>query len=296
MIIHSICPLCSSERLSLFLECTDHLVSKELFDLFKCQACGFVFTHEYPDEKSIGKYYESDDYISHDDNAKGVVNRIYLPARNIMLRKKRKIIEKATGLRKGNILDIGCGTGYFPGMMKKTGWYATGIEPNKKAREYGSKQFNIDVLSPDQITGLTGQSFDCITMWHVLEHFHDPVSYAAEITRLLKPSGVCLCALPNCSSFDAEHYGASWAGYDVPRHLWHFTPVTFSLFTEKTGFRINGTRLLPFDVFYISILSEKNKCARFPFMTGMFKGFIFALRSLFDKKRSSSLIYYLCIK
>jgi SAM-dependent methyltransferase len=296
MISHSICPLCSSERLSLFLECTDHLVSKEVFDLFKCQACGFVFTHEYPDEKSIGKYYESDDYISHDDNAKGFINRIYIPARNIMLRKKRMIIEKATGLRKGNILDIGCGTGYFPGMMKKIGWDATGIEPNKKACEYGSKQFNIDVLSPEHITGLTGQSFDCITMWHVLEHFHDPLSYASEISRLLKPGGVCLCALPNCSSYDAEHYGASWAGYDVPRHLWHFTPETYRIFAEKAGFKISGIRPLPLDVFYISILSEKNKGSKFQFLKGMIKGSLFAFKALIAKRKSSSLIYFLCFK
>ena len=136
MIIHSICPLCNSGRISLFLKCTDHLVSREIFDLFRCKSCGFVFTREYPDEKSIGKHYESDDYISHDDNAKGFLNRIYLPVRNIMLQKKRRISEKTTGLRKGKILDIGCGTGYFAGTMKIAGWDVTGIEPNGKARDY----------------------------------------------------------------------------------------------------------------------------------------------------------------
>jgi 2-polyprenyl-3-methyl-5-hydroxy-6-metoxy-1,4-benzoquinol methylase len=293
MIGHSICPLCSSERISLYLKCTDHLVSKEEFNLFKCSACGFVFTREYPDEHDIGKYYESDDYISHDDNAKGFIYRLYLPARNIMLRSKRRIIEKATGLRKGNILDIGCGTGYFAGTMKKAHWEVTGIEPNSKAREFGSRKFGLNVISPDQISTLPDKSFDCITMWHVMEHFQDPFRYAAEIMRLLKPGGVCLSALPNCSSSDAKFYGKFWAAYDVPRHLWHFTPETYRVFAEKAGFQITEIMPLPFDVFYISILSEKNKGTQFHFLRGMIKGIQFAFRSLFDKKKSSSLIYFM---
>lgn len=296
MISHSICPLCSSERITLYLKCADHLVSREEFDIFKCSACGFVFTREYPDEQSIGKYYESDDYISHDDNVKGFINRLYLTARNIMLRRKRRIIGKATGHRKGKVLDIGCGTGYFAGTMKKSGWDVTGIEPNRKARDYGSKRFGIDVLSPDQISGLPGQSFDCITMWHVLEHLQDPFSYTTEIKRLLKSTGVCISALPNCSSLDAKCYVESWAAYDVPRHLWHFTPETYRFFAEKTGFHISRIRPLLLDVFYISLLSEKNKGSKFQFLKGIIKGSLFAFRALFDKNKSSSLIYFLHIK
>ena len=293
MISHSICPLCSSDRITLYLKCTDFLVSKSVFDICTCSSCGFVFTREYPDEQSISRYYESDDYISHDDNAKGFLNRVYLPARDIMLRRKRRIVENAAGLRKGKILDIGCGTGYFAATMKKGGWNVTGIEPNIKARDFASGQFGLDVKSPEQMSELPSGSFDCITLWHVLEHFHDPISYAAEIKRLLKPGGLCLSALPNCSSFDAKHYGESWAAYDVPRHLWHFKPKTFRVFAEKNGFRITEIRSLLLDVFYISILSEKNKGSHFPFAKGIIKGSLFAFRSLFDKRKSSTLIYFL---
>ena len=296
MITHSICPICSSGKISSYLKCTDHLLSKEEFDLFKCQECGFVFTFRYPDEQNIGKYYESADYISHDDSAKGFLNLIYIQVRSLMLKKKRRIIEKATGLTKGKILDIGCGTGYFAETMKKGGWDVTGIEPNVKARDFASRHFALDVRRPEDISELPAGIFDCITLWHVLEHFHDPYSYAAEINRLLRPGGVCLCALPNCSSFDANHYGKYWAAYDVPRHLWHFTPETFRLFSEKTGFHITETKPLPLDVFYISILSEKNKGTKFHFLTGMIKGTLFAFRSLFNIGRSSSLIYFLLLK
>ncbi|HBC77020.1 MAG TPA: methyltransferase [Bacteroidales bacterium] len=295
MITHSVCPLCSSGKISLNLKCTDHLLSREEFDLLKCRECGFVFTDKHPDELNIGRYYESEDYISHDDYAKGFLNHVYHMVRSLMLKKKRIIIQKATRLTKGRILDIGCGTGYFAATMKKGGWDVTGIEPNVKARDFARSHFALNVLSPEFISELPSGTFDCITLWHVLEHFHKPFSYAEEIKRLLKPEGICICALPNCSSFDANHYGEYWAAYDVPRHLWHFTPETFRFFAGKTGFHIKEIKSLPFDVFYISILSEKNKGTKFYFLKGIIKGSLFALRSLFHKSKSSSLIYLLKI-
>jgi 2-polyprenyl-3-methyl-5-hydroxy-6-metoxy-1,4-benzoquinol methylase/predicted RNA-binding Zn-ribbon protein involved in translation (DUF1610 family) len=293
MITHSICPLCSSGKISQYLKCRDHLLSREEFDLFKCVECGFVFTGKYPDEQNIGRYYESDEYISHDDSAKGFLNIIYIKARSLMLKKKRKIIQKATRLTKGKILDLGCGTGYFAATMKKGGWDVIGIEPNVKAREFAASHFGLDIICPEHISELPSGTFDCITLWHVLEHFHDPFSYMAEIKRLLKPDGVCICALPNCNSFDANHYAEYWAAYDVPRHLWHFMAETFRHFAEKTGFHITEIQSLPLDVFYISILSEKNKGTRLNFLTGIVKGTSFAFRSLLNITRSSSLIYIL---
>jgi SAM-dependent methyltransferase len=137
------------------------------------------------------------------------------------------------------------------------------------------------------------ESFDCITLWHVLEHFHNPFKYASEISRLLKPEGFCLIALPNCSSYDAEYYTQYWAAYDVPRHLWHFSPETFQKFSEKTGFVIDNIKNLPLDLFYISILSEKYRGARLAFFAGIIKAMPFALKSLYNKSRSSSVIYLL---
>lgn len=290
------CTLCSSDGPSRYLTCTDYLVSREDFDLYKCPECGFVFTYDYPAEEEIGRYYDSSEYVSHDDRAKGFVNLVYLRARNFMLARKRRLVAKSTGINGGSLLDIGCGTGWFARTMKKTGWKVIGIEPNVKAREFASVHAGIDVLDPSGISGLPGASFDCITMWHVLEHFHNPSEYASRIKRLLKPGGICIAALPNCSSFDALHYGKDWAAWDVPRHLWHFTPDTFRIFAEKEGFAITDIIQLPLDVFYISALSEKNRQSVLPFLKGMLKGIAFMLKSLFNREKSSSLIYILITK
>lgn len=293
MVHHNVCPLCSSEQISLHLNCTDNFISGKDFAIFKCSACGFLFTQDYPDESEIGSYYESDDYISHSDTSEGLSNKLYRLARSFMLGRKKDLIYSTTGNRTGKILDIGCGTGHFASTMKKTGWQVQGIEINEKARNFGASHFGLEVFAPDKLSDLKSDHFDCITLWHVLEHFHNPFNYASEIYRLLKPGAVCILALPNSSSYDAYHYNRFWAAWDVPRHLWHFSPSTFRDFSEKTGFITDSFRILPLDVFYISLISEKYKRSALPFIYGFTKAAIFSFLTLFNKRKSSSVIYIL---
>lgn len=291
MVHYTKCPLCNSTNIRKQRSVKDHFLSKEEFVIFRCDGCGFVFTQDHPDENNISRYYESDDYLSHTDSVKGFSAGLYRFSRRVMLKKKRKIVLKFTGLKSGHLLDIGSGSGHFISVMKESKWMVQGIEINDKARKYSVSHTGLDVISPSGITSLPSENFDCITLWHVLEHFQDPFGYASEIKRLLKPGGICIVALPNCNSFDAVHYKEHWAAYDVPRHLWHFTPGTFEIFTEKNGFEIFATRSLPLDVFYISMLSEKYRGTKLYFITGLIKGFWFCLLSLFNKKKTSSIIY-----
>jgi 2-polyprenyl-3-methyl-5-hydroxy-6-metoxy-1,4-benzoquinol methylase len=293
MVHHNVCPLCGSEKTGLQIRCKDHFISKEDFSIFKCSACSFSFTQDYPEENEITRFYESDDYISHSDTSRSFSDKLYRLARNFMLRKKKRLIENVTNLKKGAILDIGSGTGYFAGTMNKAGWLVKGIEINEKARNFSMSQFKLNILTPDKIQSLENESFDCITLWHVMEHFHDPFNYISEISRLLKPGAVCIVALPNCSSFDAKHYKQFWAAWDVPRHLWHFNPDSFRLFSGKAGLNLEKLRSLPLDVFYISTLSEKYIGSDLSFIKGITKAMWFAFLSFFNKKRSSSIIYIL---
>jgi SAM-dependent methyltransferase len=287
------CPLCVSGKPESFLETCDFFLTKEKFILARCPSCGFILTQDPPGEEKIGRYYESEEYVSHDDSGKGISQHIYRRVRSLMLKRKRKIVNKLTGLTKGFLLDIGSGTGHFLSEMKRSGWDTKGIEVNRKARDFSVTKLVLDVLPPEALKSLPESAFDCITLWHVLEHFHDPFSYSSEIRRLLKPGGSCIIALPNSSSYDAIHYGRFWAAWDVPRHLWHFNPDTFRLFSKKTGFTLTGIKSLPFDVFYISSESERYKGTGFPFLTGMIKGAWFSAKAFFNKEKASSLIYFL---
>jgi 2-polyprenyl-3-methyl-5-hydroxy-6-metoxy-1,4-benzoquinol methylase len=293
MVHHELCPLCSSEMISAHFNCTDYFISKEIFAIYRCSACGFLFTQDYPDEDEIYRYYESDDYISHSDTSAGIINKLYHLVRRLMLRRKRRIIESLTGLKNGNLLDVGSGTGHFASVMKKSGWVVKGIEISEKARNFAASAFGLEIIAPDQISGLEAESFDCVTMWHVLEHFHNPEKNISYIVKLLKPGGTCLIALPNSGSCDAKFYRHFWAAFDVPRHLWHFDPVTFHHFTGRTGLKFEGQFVLPFDVFYISSLSERYKGSQFPFVKGIIRASWFSYLSVFDRNRSSSVIYIL---
>jgi 2-polyprenyl-3-methyl-5-hydroxy-6-metoxy-1,4-benzoquinol methylase len=293
MVHHELCPQCSSEMITPHFSCTDYFISKETFAICRCSSCGFLFTQDYPDENEIHRYYESEDYISHSDTSAGIINKVYRLVRKLMLLRKRRIIESLTGLKKGNLLDVGSGTGYFASVMKKSGWEVKGIEISEKARNFAASAFGLETIGPDQISGQEPESFDCVTMWHVLEHFHDPEKYISDIVKLLKPGGTCLIALPNSSSFDAKYYRQFWAAWDVPRHLWHFDPVTFIQFSGKSLLKFERQFVLPFDVFYISSLSERYKGSQWPFLNGIIKAFWFTFLSLFDRNSSSSIIYVL---
>jgi 2-polyprenyl-3-methyl-5-hydroxy-6-metoxy-1,4-benzoquinol methylase len=293
MVHHSSCPLCFSSDIRERLLCTDHFKSGEIFPLWTCSVCGFTFTQDHPDEDTLQHYYDSVDYISHSDTSGGLVNKIYKAVRVRMLRKKRQIVKMETGLETGTLLDIGSGTGHFAAGMKDAGWTVRGIEINQQARKTSAEKFGLEIISPGEKSALESDSYDCITLWHVLEHFTDLYGYIKEINRLLKPGGTCIIALPNIDSFDAMHYGQFWAAFDVPRHLWHFNPDIFGFLFEGRGFRVVNISPLPLDVFYISILSERYKENSLAFLTGIIKGSYFAFKALFNKRRSSSLIYIL---
>lgn len=288
MVHHDECPLCSSGELYLKYSCRDHFVSGEVFPLTECRNCGFIFTRDHPSENESSRYYESESYISHSNTSEGIINKLYLLVRKYMLGRKVKLVKNISAIEKGRLLDIGSGTGHFLSAMKNAGWQVKGIEVSKKARDYSISEFNLDI---HESAGTVKDSFDCITLWHVMEHFHDPGSYMDKISDLLRPDGKCIIALPNSSSYDAAHFKEFWAAWDVPRHLWHFNKETFGYLAEKTGFNIVKVYSLPFDVFYISMLSEKYRGIKLYFVTGFLKGLYFALKSAISKNKSSSLVY-----
>ncbi len=289
------CPLCKSDKISAFLKAEDHLLTHETFDIFRCLNCSFVFTQGVPATDQIGQYYQSPDYISHSDTRKGMMNKIYHLGRAVMLRKKYRMIRKAA---KGKmLLDIGCGTGYFPAYMKQKGYIVAGIEADPKARAFAQKEFGIPVHSPVEFinSGIEGR-FDVITLWHVLEHLDNFDLYVDKMLEHLSPGGLLVIALPNCNAYDARHYKEFWAGYDVPRHLWHFTPSTLQYLAEKHGLEIRTIKRLMLDPFYNSLLSGKYRGNRFYMISGVVIGKLAYIESLFNIKKSSSIVYFLLKK
>jgi SAM-dependent methyltransferase len=285
------CRICGSDNVSFLFECTDNLVSFRQFPVIKCGGCGFRFTGKAPESPEISVYYESEKYISHTDSGEGVAGILYSVARAVMMRRKSSLVRMASQRKQGSVLDIGAGTGHFVGTMIKRGWRAEGIEVSGTARKVAKRIHGISLHEGLCEWLFPKESFDAVTMWHVLEHLHKPEEYLKIISSLLKPDGTLLIALPNPLSADANYYRKDWAGWDVPRHLWHFSPDSIKILVEREGFTLKGVKRLPFDAFYISTLSEKSRDSRFPLLRGLIKGALFYIISLAVKSKSSSLIY-----
>ncbi len=290
-IIHKVCPLCGSSKTKKCFACKDHFATGEIFDICKCEMCGFTFTHEAPDEDEIGRYYDSPAYVSHSNTDKGLINKIYHIARNVMIRRKVYLIKKLTLLRNGKLLDYGAGTGYFARAMSQKGWQVTAIEKNEQARNFSKQKFNFEILPTEAFDTLEKGTFDVITLWHVMEHIQNLDAFWKHSAQLLDENGILVAAVPNHASYDAENYREYWAAYDVPRHLWHFDSSTIMRWSEKHGFILERRYPMPFDGFYISILSEKNKKTRFPFIKGLWNGFLGWLAACDKLNASSSIIY-----
>ena len=195
---------------------------------------------------------------------------------------KIKIINKHSQT-KGKLLDFGAGTGSFVEFANTKGWQSEGYEPNTKAHGYKAKY---------QSTWTSPKSYHVITAWHVVEHLPDPRAFFEQALKSLADNGKLFVALPNYKSWDANKYGSMWAAYDVPRHLWHFSPKGFISMAKDCGFETEKTYPLSLDAYYVSLLSEQNRQSKFPWL----KAFCSGWRSNHAAKQSknySSLIYVL---
>lgn len=271
--------------------CTDFYVSGEQFELFRCETCNFTFTQGVPLGEDIDRYYQTPDYISHSDTNKGITNALYHSVRKHMLGKKARLVSRESHLKSGKILDIGTGTGYFPAAMQKRGWVVEAVEKNPQAREVAKKKFGLNVKDNSALKQYKRETFDVITMWHVMEHVDNLYETWMHLYDLLTERGVVIIAVPNIASYDANKYKEYWAAYDVPRHIWHYTPATIQQMASAHGFIMAARHPMPFDAFYVSILSEKNRKKSFPFFRGMVTGTQAWFNTIGSREKSSSMIY-----
>ncbi len=288
-----VCPICQSKNIHKSFDVKDYFLTQEKFSIWHCKDCDLSFTNPRPEDESLGKYYESQEYYSHDTKNTGVIGRLYKLLRTINIRRKYKIVSEHIGA--GKILDIGCGTGELLNYFQKKNWECYGIEPNVPARKFAQAHYRLKVEEEQGLQNMPVESFDIISMWHVLEHVPDINERMERVKQLLKKEGFLIIALPNLSSRDAGFYGTYWAGLDVPRHLSHFSPVAFTNLAKKHDLQIVRTLPLKFDAYYVSLLSERYKKARLP----IFPAFINGARSNRIAAKTgnySSLIYILTKK
>lgn len=288
---YTACPACNGKEFNAVMQVCDHSVSKEMFWLLECRECQLRFTQDAPSSQAIARYYQFEQYISHTNTSKGFVNKVYQWVRKFTLRQKRRLIEKQSGLSTGKLLEVGAGTGAFAATMQRAGWQVTALEPDAGARRIALEQFGVQALDSSGFYELPRAEYDVITLWHVLEHMHDLRRVMSHLRELLKPGGKLFIAVPNYTSYDALLFDTHWAAYDVPRHLYHFSPRAIRSLLSSQQLVLTDTLPMWFDSFYVSLLSTSYRSGKTQYAKAFLSGLLSTVNTLRDNERASSLIY-----
>jgi len=265
----------------------DYLVTGEPFEVHLDPTTQIAQTHPFPAVENLGQYYASEAYISHGNQKKSAIDRLYALVQQLMFKQKEKWLSKHTQEKK-RYLDFGCGTGALVHHLNQQNWEACGVEPNDKARSLSPSQKELYA----NLAHLPQSNFDVIALWHILEHLPEPTVTLKELKDQLNACGHLFLALPNFNSFDAKYYKDFWAAYDVPRHLWHFSSSGIIQLCEKIGFELVESKGMPFDAFYVSYLSEQHQNSRLPFLRALGVGFWSNLKAFFSKEHSSKVYVF----
>jgi SAM-dependent methyltransferase len=237
------CLLCGGREWSWLVEAPDASAQGKglWFAVVQCHDCGLCFTNPRPSPASMAQFYPEEAYPPY--------QRRRRPYRSWLRRWwSRHHSKDGQGLSwhgQGRLLDFGCGGGSFLHHMGQMGWHVTGLDISattvcRVRADLGLRVLVGSLPHPE----LQPESFDVITMWHSLEHVHQPREVLREAYRLLAPEGKLLVAVPNIDSLPYRLFGPDWYGLDLPRHLTHFTPMTLSLMLERAGLQVRSLRMV----------------------------------------------------
>ncbi len=267
------CYICNKSTYSVILE-SYSLLYKERYTIVECD-CGFKYLNPRPTERDIGSYYAKTDYHPH-SRAKGLFFYLYILARKITFKWKLMIVNSYYPDKNIVHLDYGSGDNSFVRYMKSNGYDSTGFDPINNitgASDTISKKINL------------------VTFWHSLEHIHNLDSVFNFLSKSLDENGVIFVAVPNFNSIDRKYLEGEWAAYDLPKHLYHFDPVTLEQLFYSNNYKLIDKKKMYLDTIYVSILSYINssKISLLRILYIMFVSLVYILRGSPDC--SSSLFY-----
>ena len=210
---------------------TNRRMSGREFVVARCSACGIVQTLPQPTPEELQTFYPE---VYYADPAN-------VDALRVFQREKLGILQQFR--TDGRLLDVGAGIGLFVREAVDAGFDAEGIEISGHAVRTGSARLNVRLTAGDLLDiPIPADSFDVVTLWHVLEHLPNPASVLQAIHRILRTNGLLLIAVPNIGSIQARVFRSRWYHLDVPRHLFHYSPETLAGILQRSGFSVLATR------------------------------------------------------
>ncbi len=254
----------------LLYQIRDYAQSQKIFNVYWNKEQTIAKT-DIADIQSIEEYY-SPEYIPYRSKSSSTQGKLYFIIRHWMHGMKWKLIKRYIQKKNIKILDFGAGGGHFGDYLKKRVQRVDLIESNHHAVSQCKEKGHYVYSSLKELSKTS--VYHVISMWHVLEHLYNPKEILLRLKELLDENGFLVLAVPNIQSLDAKIYKANWAAWDVPRHLWHFTPQGLIGLLDDAGFQIIKKSTLFFDGFYISQLSEKYKGSKLWIIKGIFWGLV----------------------
>jgi len=306
------CPICGSKNFDFLYMGRDKLLGiSGNFSLFKCKNCELIFLNPQPNYQELEKYYSNEKYYSLkkiDTTSKKLkikllLYKTYFNEENKtqimrLLLSPLKFIIRGTLLKKNTkLLDIGGGSGQFLYEMRELGMNVCGIEPGDFDKESNTK-YKLNIKNVDLIKAKYPEdSFDLITMNHVLEHVNNPNETVMEIKKVLRKDGTLIIGIPNTNSLARKIFGKNWLAYDVPRHLFNYSGKNLNPLLEKNGFRISkiryNSRPNQFVVSLYFLLGVKKKTG---ILNRILEGIFLPLTWIVNSLKSGDQIEVWCVK
>jgi len=219
------CPFCGRAEYRL-------LHREDPFQMVKCSSCQFIYLNPRPTGDALLRFYQ--DYLPEDESSveawKRMMESVFEKAANLIERYKKR----------GRLLDVGCGFGFFLSEMGGRGWEVLGVEISQKAIDYAKQSLGLTVYpGPLERIAFPESDFDVVSGFYVIEHLPQPMEFLKECYRILKPGGLLLLRYPHTTPIKTllRFFGIENRLYDLPAHLSDFSPEMIQRCLEKVGFK-----------------------------------------------------------
>jgi GT2 family glycosyltransferase/2-polyprenyl-3-methyl-5-hydroxy-6-metoxy-1,4-benzoquinol methylase len=234
------CLRCGSEEVAYLTEGTDRLyrTTAARFQIAQCKNCGLIRLSPRPKPAQLAHFYPGNYWF---DPAEDTASRWAEQYRRLVLQDHVNFVFQSyrKASQSGPILDVGCGGGLLPGMLRERGFLAMGLDSSQQACQIAWQGHHVPAVRGDLNNApFPPESFSLITLFHVLEHLTNPGDYLDAAAKLLRPGGHLIVQVPNIDSWQFRLLGARWNGLDIPRHLTDFRTEDVVFFLEKHGFEI----------------------------------------------------------
>lgn len=236
------CPACGAmER--------EFLFNQKGWDVYKCSSCGLGVLDPIPSQEELAALYRDSYFTGHYDEG-AVPGSEEMRKRLSQERHRIKFFRPFKN--KGRVLDIGCGRGYFLMACRERGFDVQGFDVSEDGATYVRQTLGIPVKTGILEGAFEDGSFDVVTMWHSLEHTSDPEKYLELAGRWLSPGGVLVIDVPNYTGTDARMKWDAWEDWDIPYHIYHFTPRSLDTLLQRHGFVVIRRK-----TYHSSVVREK---------------------------------------